>query len=340
MVENEKALIMLASLFNYCSEEQHKTLAKTYQDIVYQNENFIKLYKLIRNTSFYGKSGEDLRDIGIELLNRIISTPSENARILVQIQNIIFMYEKALKESTQYISSYRCDNQYMSAIEKRFESVVHELYLNLLNVICYYTTTFYGLNFTRSINVDINLPSLDLVKNLSSELTETISKASDLEKPCAWKIVRCFFGGSNIIHFHGVKLEYISWEEYNENSEWKSGRFISYGTNKNIICYGIGNISNATVLNGSNFLYKEVVTKIPLNILDKATVNYDSFDIISLINSAMNGKYFVADPENAVELLNRYFLMKKVKEHNQKQIEIYENSRFEIPKKFEALNEN
>jgi hypothetical protein len=184
-----------------------------------------------------------------------------------------------------------------------------------------------------------------MLKNVTTECSNVLIELNGAKKPNAWRIVRKQFGGANLIKYDGFSLEFVNDQDFMYNDQYEKSTPYIYVPKKScdVLCYGIGNVSNLKVQNGISLIGGSVVTRFADNIFDDLSLDYHNMNFVNVINNVSKSNICVISPYDLVEILNRYFLMQTVKNRNIKQVCAYcghaNCNHFDIPENF-SINAN
>ncbi len=308
-------LRLIDALFAGSDEAQKNRLIGLYKTAFAESENYKKLRWLFDTCEFYGVVGEDLQRQAKSIFEESFTDAESFSSKLTVMDFIINRAEDERNKTEEYVNSARMDNETLSVVEKTFAAQIADFYTVLVNYLCCVYASLYGKDVIRGMNADLHTGALDLVRSLTDELCAVDMEVMEEGKPKFWKITREHFGGLNAVQYDGFCLEYINEppEKILSGCERVAPFIYTDSRDDGVLCYGIGKITNLTFRDGAKILGAEIIEKPAMNCLDEYDIVYRNFSLLSIMNMLFNGKVCLILPEDMVEILNRYFMIKETK---------------------------
>lgn len=312
-----KAVLLIDSLFSGCNDEEKNKLLDLYKEAYSSTKEYKELEHLINECEFSGSVGKSLFDDGNRAIKSGLCETGNFSHNLTLMQYVINNTNKELKNTEEYVSNTRYDSNDLFVVRKQDSQNIRNFYFELINYLCYSFTVFFGSKSIKDLKIDVNQNCLDTIKAFSNEFANTINYSTNFCKPHIWKIKRESFKGINLVHYKGFVCEEceLSLREIKDNCIEPKPYFYIPKEKCDIICYGIGNITNLELSNSMSILNSSILDTLKLNVFDNEEFNYNDLDISAVIRR-INGLFSV-EPKQFVEILNRYFMMQTVKHRNQ-----------------------
>lgn len=343
---NKKNVVLLIdSMFSGCNSKQKEKLAVLYKEAYSSTDEFIKLSKILNEYDFYGSLGQDLFNSGKEAITEGLTQAGNFTKNLSIIEYVLSNTSKYKLETDNYLNTFSCYSKDLYLIKKDDASYLKVFLMDLMNLFCYSISILYGVQYLKDVKIDINANAIDMLRNFTSEISGVISEISETQKPFAWRVVRKTFSGANLVRYNGFCVEKINNSDFiNDKRNVKLSPYLYIPKNDdNVLCYGIGNVSNINERNGISVVGTTIISKFPQNALDNENIDYQNINVLNLINDISNSGVGIITPYEFTDMLNRYFLMQTVKERNTKQVCVYcgkiSCNHFRIPENF-SINAN
>jgi len=340
-MNNRNIALIIDTMFLGCSDEQKTKLAALYKDAYTNTTEFKDMKFLLENYDFYGSVGSDLYNQGTAALKEGVTQAGKFSESISIIEYVIANSRKLADETTDYIYHAEHSNKNLFIIEKQQGKELKEFLLELFNTICYTVAVLYDVKYLKDVRIDLNGNALDLLKMVTNELSNILQELLNAPKPYAWRLYRKDFKGANIVHYRGFIFEKIELNyadalvKYNKVSPY----IFEPKEPSDTLCYGFGSLSNLKITEGARVISaSNIITKLAENSLEQLELDYYNLDISALLSAINSNNIFVVKADDVCELLNRFFMMKNVKERNTKQICPYcgKNgcNHFNIPRNF------
>ncbi len=313
------SLKLIDALFSGCTPEQRSKLISLYRTAFGNSESYKKIRYILETCEFYGPVGEDLK----LQINRVVEERFNDAEsfssMLTVLEHIAKKAEDEVALTEEYINSSRLDIRKLSVVERAFAKHTVDLYTALINYFCCMCATLYGKDIFKEINIDLHIGTLDVVRTVTDAICTLSNEIIIRKKPTVWKITRQHFAGINMLEYDGFVLSYVT--DKPEERLAACSKIAPYlyedRYNKNVLCYGVGNITNLDFGNGTAVFGSEIIEKPAMNCFDGYDINYDSFSLVNIMNMLFQSKVCIITPEIMVERLNRYFMIKKAQKNKE-----------------------
>ncbi len=313
------SVLLIDSLFSGCNDDEKNKLVELYRNAYISTDEYKELKRLLNECEYSGSIGKNLFDEGSRVINEGFHETGKFNHNLTKMQFVISNTKKELENTDSYLNALRYDNNDLYVIKKETTSSVKMFYTELINYLCYTFTTFFGASVLKDIKIDINQNCLDTIKMFGNEFANAINETKNKSNPVIWCVKRNSFKGINFVHYDGfivlrsnknlekIKSDCIEIKPYLYMPKEKS----------DIVCYGVGNITNMELKNSISILNSVITETLPLNIFDDDSFDYENFDVSAVLKRIK--ETCVMKPEKFVDVINRYFMMKTVKLRNQNQ---------------------
>lgn len=340
-MNNKNIALVIDSMFLGCTEEQKEKLVKLYREAYTNTSEFKEMKRYLEEYDYYGSVGTDLYNQGSKAIKSGVTQAGRFTKNISIIEYVLSNSKKLEKETLDYINHAEHSSKELYIVNKKEGEELKNFLSAVFNNVCYSVTILYGIKALKDVKIDVNAKALDMLKNITSEMSIILQEIINLPKPYAWKMVRKEFKGANMVHYKGVVFEKTNLEYEDAVTKYKqvTPYLFEPKETSDVLCYGFGNLSNLSVRDGTRVIgATNIVTKLPENSFDSQNLDYYKLSVTGLLNSIESNNVFVLEPERFSDLLNRYFMMKSVKERNTKQICPYcgksECNHFDIPKNF------
>ena len=226
-------------------------------------------------------------------------------------------------------------------VDKYFAQGATKYYEMLLNYVCCLYVTLYGEAALRNVQIKTGIRSVDLVRNVNDELCTLVADAQRQNKPKVWKIYRVRLGGANLVGYNGFAIQYggVKPEHLESNCEQIAPCLFRDKNNPDVLCYGIGYLTSLEPQDGSRIYGTQVISKPAMNCLDSLDISYTDLNVRGLLARIAGSGVCILQPQELVELLNRYFMIRTANENKQRGC-IYCGrtgcQHFKIPREFKA----
>lgn len=306
---------LIDSLFAGCSEEQKAKLLSLYRTAFSGSEDYKKICYILESCEFYGSLGEELRRRIKSVIGESFNDAESFSSMLTVLEHIINRAEDELSLTEAYVNSARLDAQKLSVVEKSFAKQSVDFYSALANYLCCRYAILYGKDIIREISIDLHTGTLDVVRLVTETMCTVNNEVMHRRKPFVWKITRQSFGGINPVKYDGLVLSAVSGDAGGVLASCKKIAPNIYvdGSDRRVLCYGVGNITNLDYRNGTSVLGAEIIEEPALNCLDSYDISYESLNLMNIVNMLFSNKVCIIPPESMVRILNRYFMIKAAK---------------------------
>jgi len=312
-----QTLKLLDALIPLGSEGQKDRLLALYREAFCGTESFQNLKELLEDCEFHGAAGRELLAKGEDVLRSGFTDAGNFGDRITVMDYVVQQMVQELEASEKYLHSASVSGTALNVLDKRLAETATQYYEQLFHYTCCLYVTLYGESALQNVNIRTGIRSADLVRNVTDELCLLLEDVRRLPKPRAWRIVRTRFTGANLVHYRGFALEYGSvTPAYLDSNCQKLGPCLFRDKNDpDVLCCGIGHLTSLTPQDGGRLYGARVISKPALNCLKDLQLDYDSLDIPALLGAIAGTGVCVLKPEELVELLNRYFLIRSAEEN-------------------------
>lgn len=302
-------------LINYlipdASEPCRSRLLDLYKDAFFDTDSFRTLSSLLNDCDFLGQVGEQLYQDGKTAI----------ADGAAGIDSFGFMNQTADKirsqaaRTQQYFETARMDDAKLSVISHDISEDVLDFYRALLSACCFVVASLYGPELLNNIKIPQQANPLAVIKIYSAEITSLLADIGKERRPVKWKIERTSFHGKNLVRYNGLKIVYEDRDEQQITEECDKVSPFLFVPKQNgaTVCYGTGLVTNMSLHDAMSVFGSKVIREPARNCLDHENIDYNNFDIFSCLNKALGSCIYFIEPHKLVELFNRYFMMKTVR---------------------------
>lgn len=316
---SSKTLKLLDALLAGSRGNESEQLKALYKDAYCGTESFKELKTLLERSEFYGSAGRELLSGSEQVIQAGFTDAGTFGDRLTVME---FLVEKVRKErdaTTAYIKSANISGMAMNVVDKRLADAATDYYNRLFNYICCFYASLYGTSILENLKIKTGIRSADLIHNVNDGLSMLIADAARQKKPFVWRIVRKTFGGLNAIRYSGFLLEHcsVSLDVLEKNCRRINPTLYIPNENSEVVCYGIGFLTNLTVDTGATVYGAQVISEPALNCMDELGVDLTNLNIPLLLQKIAGNGVCILRPETLVELLNRYAMIQTAKKNQE-----------------------
>lgn len=310
-----ETLKLLDALLAGSDDSQKQKLLALYKEAFCGTESYRQLKDLLEGCEFRNSVGKELLTKGEDVVKAAFTDAGGFGDRITVMDYVVEKMRRELDASTQYLLSADVSSQTLNVVDKRMAVTATKYYEILFNYVCCLYATLYGGSFLRNMNVKTGIRSADLVRNVSDELCRLFADAHRSEKPQVWRIVRTHFGGANLLGYDGFTLKYggVTPEHLEIGCEQLAPGLFRDRNDPNVLCCGIGYLTNLEPRDGGRIYGAEAVTKPAMNCLDQLDIDYRSLNVRALLSAIAGSGVCILDPADLVELLNRYYMIRTAK---------------------------
>lgn len=334
--------MLLSVLLKNCTESEKNKLIDLYKKSFESTEEYTELKRILESSSFDGYEGLELIEKGRESIREGITNPDRFVQSLIDIRYVIAKSKTLIDKTNEYIKSCNMNDVKLSIFQQECEKDIREFYLDMLGFTCYIASSLFGVEFIKNCKVNMNANIFDFINNVTSEVHSLIYEIQREKLPRKWVIKRCSFSGANLMKYDGFVLLYEDVDEkYISNNMKNASPFIAVSEKASeILCCGVGNFVVTEIENSYNLINSNIRVSLSTSHFDDMDIDYNCINPVSLIkgNDVLNS--YVISPSELVDHLNRYFMLKSVKDRRLKGLCAYcgkstcNKQHFNIPRDF------
>lgn len=314
-----KTLRLLDALLAGSSGSETEKLKELYKNAYCNTESFSQLKLLLERSEFHGTIGEELLTRSESVIQAGFTNAGSFGDSVTVMEYLVEKVQKERQRAEEYIKSACVNGEVLNVVDKRLADQATECYEKLFRYVCCFYASLYGDSALKNLNVKTGIRSVDLVRNVDEELSILLAETRRLEKPKVWRIVRRTFGGLNMMRYGGFVLEYGGvTADYLENQcrQLTPTLFVP-NSSRDVVCCGVGRMTSLNTANGASIFGAHVTTTPAMNCLDGLEVDYHQLNITGLLEKIAGSGVCIIKPENLVEILNRYFMIKEARKNKQ-----------------------
>lgn len=317
---NVQTLKLLDTLLAGSSGEEKERLLALYKDAFCGTESFKKLKDILELCEFHGSVGQELLSKGEDVIKAGFTDAGSFGDRITVMDYVVEKAQQELDAATEYVRSANVAGTSVHVLDRRFAEAATKYYEMLFHYVCCLYASLYGSDVLKNMKIKTGIRSADLVRNVNDELCTLVSDVRRQKKPRAWRIVRKRFDGSNMVKYNGFVLEYgnVDASYLQDRCEQLSPVLYKDRSDNNVLCCGIGYITSLDARDGGRVYGAQITSKPALNSLDSFDIDHGSLNIRNLLSTIAGSGVCIMDPEDLVELLNRYFMVKAAKENQSK----------------------
>ena len=298
--------------------DQLKTL---YKDAFCSTESFRDIKTLLERSEFHGVVGKELLQRSEAVVQAGFSNAGSFGDSVAEMEYLVRKLQQERQRAEDYIQAAAVNGEELNVIDIRLADQAKDYYEKLLQYVCCFYASLYGSGILSNIHVRSGIGSSELIRTMDDELSILLAEANRLEKPRAWRIVRKKFDGLNMLRYKGFVLEYgeINSEFLEKYSQKISPTlYVPKVDGSDILCCGVGYLTSLDAASGGTIFGARITTEPAMNCLDDLDIDYDQISITMLLNKITDGGVCILKPEQLVELLNRYFMIRTAKKNQEK----------------------
>ena len=314
---SKQTLKLLDALLAGSSNAEKGRLLSLYKEAFCGTQSFKNLKDLLEGCEFHGTVGQELLSTGEEVVKAGFTDAGKFSDRVTTMDYLVEKMSREMDASGEYLLSANVTGTSLNVLDKRLAETATKYYEILFNYVCCLYATLYGESALQNVNVKTGIRSVDLVRNITEELNALLAEANRMEKPRVWRIIRCKFGGANLVNYPGYTLLYggITPEYFEKNCEQIGPLLFSDRNDPEVLCCGIGYLTSLEPQDGGRLYGAQVVSKPALNCLDDLSIDYDSMNIRALLSTVAGSGVCILDPNELVELLNRYYMIQTARKN-------------------------
>ena len=315
-----QTLKLLDALIAGSSESQQDRLLALYKEAFCGTESYKKLKDLLEGCEFHGSVGQSLMAQGEDVAKAGFADAGHFGDRITVMDYVVQKMVQELDASRNYLHSASVADAALNVLDRRLADTATEYYELLFNYVCCLYVTLYGEAALQNVNIRTGIRSADLVRNVSDELCSLLTQAYRREKPRAWSIVRTRFRGANLVHYDGFTLKYgdLDLDHLEKDCRQIAPCLFTDPVDPDVLCCGIGYLTSLEPRDGGRLYGSRVISKPAMNCLDSLELDYGSLNVRALLSAIAGSGVCVLTPEELVELLNRYFMIRGIEQNRQK----------------------
>lgn len=293
------------------SDSCKQKLLDLYRDAFFDTDSFRTLSSLLNDCDFLGQVGEQLYQDG----KTAISDGAAGIDSFGFMDQTAHTIRSEAARTQAFFETARMDDAKLSVISHDISEDVMSFYRALLSACCFVVASLYGPELLNNIKIPQQANPLAVIKIYSAEITSLLADIGKERRPAKWRIERASFHGKNLVRYNGLKIVYEDRDEQQITEECDKVSpflFVPKQTGATV-CYGTGLITNMNPKNALSVFGSKVIREPARNCLDQENIDYSNFDILSCLNKVLGSGVYFIEPHKLVELFNRYFMMKTVR---------------------------
>lgn len=339
------SLLLIDALSAGSNNEQRRALSALYRDAFSNSKSFKELVRLLEESEFYGPSGLELKRTAISILKDSLSGTTTIMEAISQIKAITAELNHERAKTEKSVASKSISGEHFAVIDKDLSTSLVKFCHFLLDYSCCMFAPLCGSTVLPQFRGHDNANIVDLLVGLDDAVHRAIDYML-LRRPCVWKISKEHFCGANLVEYSGFSLNPVTetWSSLQSRCRHIGMFLLDDPNDPNVLCYGVGYLTNITPDQGIQLLESRVLLSPPLNCLDHVKIDYPKPDISSLLSTVAGSRLFIVDPAYFTEILNRRLMIQSAIERKNLGKCIYcgKNgcNHLELPKEYSLLPEN
>lgn len=311
-MDSKRVLYFLGLLnketFGYTDE-----IAQLYKRALDENDDVIKLKMLLNDYVYYQEIGNSIYKNGIELLDRIYSTPTRSLEILPELKQAIELIEKHVKVCNELMCSPIPFSETITILKKK-DTIAYMEALKMIASTCVYLITLYsGLSLNKNLTWDDKVGIQEMIYAVN---TKYLPALCNVRRPnYSWVIRKKRMGGRALF---GGDCFYLNYENTRSvevlcsalhKEQIGTHAFLNidaYETGASDVpfCWGLGNLISETPDNALLLLQNSVVTNVrspkPDELRRKPPAPFEC------IKQLTGGAMFCISPDELLRALNQW----------------------------------
>ena len=309
-MSGKNTVMLLDSLLAGAEGAEREALSAMYQQAFSAGEDYQALRRMLNETLFTGARGGELFSTGAAALEKGMTKAGSFESASASMRYVLENGRQLLSETNTYIHSLRTDPQRLQLIAKSDADALKALLTALVNEVCYYVTALYGPAPLSGFRFDPAQGALDMLYAVNSGLPAVLNALPRLQAPRVWRIARQRCTGAKLVYYSGVSLHYGDMTiDQMENEMVRKAPFLYYpGRGSELLCAGVGLLTNLRPENGIAALGGSVVTGLDIGAFSAQTFHYAAPDVCALLDRTFPGAVCAVPPAEFVRALNRFLM--------------------------------
>lgn len=308
---NEKEKMFLLK-FLYDSSKNANVLGKVFQETLLQDENVKKLKESIEKDYFLGNKGKELKEKGVDIYNDIMSSPASVYELANKVNTYLEKKDMEKLSIDRFAEKLMWNIDEYSVINFKDKEVLEHYFKDKYKAMLYLAVVFGGRKVLENVKRVNTTDLYNWFRYFQYNKLEYESSASDTwviyshnysnypAAACLSCYELVYYKGPakfhNLTKETGV-IQYTPWI-WGDISEKKENK-------KNILCFGIGNITNITIDNVESIFEKKIWFDLPQNGIYRGGVSTNP--ILNINHYLGNkGELFCITPLQCVSLCNAF----------------------------------